>query len=44
MYDLVGKLLNGIKCMYVNNLAVVRIKEGESEWCKRRLCHVPLAL
>ena len=31
MYDVGGKLLNGIKCMYVNSLACVRVKEGESE-------------
>ena len=27
-----GKLLSGIKGMYVDNLACVRIKEVESEW------------
>ena len=26
-----GKLLNGIKSMYVNSLACVRVKGGESE-------------
>ena len=29
-YDVGGKLLNGIKSMYVNSLACVRIKGGES--------------
>ena len=32
MYDVDGKLLNGIKIMYVNSLACFRVKEGESEW------------
>ena len=31
MYDVGGKLLNGIKSMYVNILACVRVKRGESE-------------
>ena len=31
MYDVGGKLLNGIKSIYVNSLACVRIKGGESE-------------
>ena len=31
MYDDGGKLLNGINSMYVNSLACVRIKRGESE-------------
>ena len=26
-----GKLLNGVKSMYINNLACVRVKGGESE-------------
>ena len=30
MYDVDGKLLNGIKSMYVNSLACVRVKGGES--------------
>ena len=30
MYDVGGKLLNGIKSMYVNSLACVRVKGGES--------------
>ena len=31
IYDVGGKLLNGIKNMYVNSLACVRLKGGESE-------------
>ena len=31
MYDAGGKLSNGIKSMYVNILACVRIKEAESD-------------
>ena len=31
MYDVDGKLLNGIKRMYVNNLPCVGVKGGESE-------------
>ena len=31
MYDVGSKLLNGIKIMYINNLAYVRIKINESE-------------
>ena len=31
MYDVGDKLLNGIKSMYVNSLACVRVKGGESE-------------
>ena len=31
MYDVGGKLLNGIKSMYVNSLACVRVKGCESE-------------
>ena len=27
-----GKLWNGIKSMYVDSLACVRVKGGESEW------------
>ena len=34
MYDVGGKLLNGIKSMYVNSLAYVRVKGGESECCR----------
>ena len=32
MYDVRGKLLSGMKSMYVDSLACVRIKGGESEW------------
>ena len=32
MYDVGGKLLSGIKSMYVDSSACVRIKRGESEW------------
>ena len=31
MYDVGGILLNGIKSVYVNSLACVRVKGGESE-------------
>ena len=31
MYDVGGKLLNGIKSMYVNSLSFVRVKGGETE-------------
>ena len=31
MYDVGGKLLNGIKSIYVNSLGCVRVKGGESE-------------
>ena len=31
MYDVSGKLLNGIKSVYVANLDCVRVKGGESE-------------
>ena len=31
MYDVGGKLLNGIKSMYLNNIGFVRLKGGESE-------------
>ena len=31
MYDACGKLLNGIKSMYVNRLAYFRVKGGECE-------------
>ena len=31
IYDAVGKLLNGIKSMYVDSLACVRVKGGDSE-------------
>ena len=32
MYDVIGKLLNGIKNMYIDYSACVRVKGGESEW------------
>ena len=32
MYDVGGKLLNGIKSMYVNSLACLRVKGGENEF------------
>ena len=32
MYDVGGKMLSGIKSIYVDSLAFVRIKGGESEW------------
>ena len=49
MYDVGGKLLNGIKSMYVNSLARVRVRGGESECFRidsgvRRMYHVPLGL
>ena len=31
MHDVGGKLLNGFKSMYVNSIACVRVKGGESE-------------
>ena len=31
MYDVGGKLLNGIKSMYINSLACVKIRGGQSE-------------
>ena len=30
IYDVGGKLLNGIKSMYVNSIACIRLKECES--------------
>ena len=32
MYDVGGKLLNGIKSMYINSLAYLRVKGSESEF------------
>ena len=32
MNDVGGKLLSGIKSMYVDSLGCVRVKGGESEW------------
>ena len=49
MYDVGDKLVNGIKSVYVNSLACVRVKEGQSD-CFRIKCgvtgvyHVPLNL
>ena len=34
MYDVGGKLLNGIKSMYVKSLAFVRVKGGENKCFK----------
>ena len=47
MYDVGGKLLNGIKSMYVNSLACVKVKGGESECFRidsgvRQGCNVSL--
>ena len=28
MYDVISKLLNGIKSMYVNRVTCIRVKEG----------------
>ena len=45
MYGVGGKLLNGIKSIYINSLACVRVKGGESECFKSIvLCHAPLSL
>ena len=49
MYDMGGKLLNGIKSMYINSLACVRVKGGESECFRinsgvRWVYHVLMAL
>ena len=35
MYDLGKKVLNGIKNMYVNSLACIRMKAGEKESIRR---------
>ena len=32
IYDVGGKLLNGVKSIYVNSLACVKVKRGESEY------------
>ena len=32
MYDVEGKLFSGVKSMYVDRSACVKVKEGESEW------------
>ena len=39
IYNVGGKLLNGIPSMYVNSLACVRVKRGErvfldQQWCE----------
>ena len=34
MYDMGGKLLSGIKSIYVDSLACIRVKRGESGWFK----------
>ena len=34
MYDVGGKLLKGIRSMYINSLACVRVKGGENECFK----------
>ena len=34
MYDVGGKLLSGIKSMYVDSSTCVRVKGGESERCR----------
>ena len=46
--DVGGKLLNGIKKIYDDNLAGVRVKEDEvvsqnRYWCKAIVRHVPLS-
>ena len=38
MYDMGGKLLNGIKIMYVNSLDRFREKGGESEYFRINSC------
>ena len=49
MYDVAGKLLNGVKSMYVNSIACAKVKGSECE-CFRidsgetGVYHVPLAL
>ena len=44
-----GKLLKGIKSMYVNILVCISVKGGERvfqnwQWCETRLYYVPLVL
>ena len=34
MYDVGGKLLNGMKNIYVNSLACIRVEGNESEYLK----------
>ena len=48
MYNLDGKLFNGIKSLYVNSLACVRVKGCESECFRidsgvRQGCSCPLS-
>ena len=38
IYDVGGKLLNGIKGMYISSLACVRVKGGESEYFRINSC------
>ena len=38
MYDVGSKLLNGIKSMYVNSLACLKVKGGESECFRINSC------
>ena len=49
IYDVGGKLFNGIKSIYVNSLVRVRVKRCESDCYRidsgiRQVCIVPLAL
>ena len=34
MYDMGGKLLSGIKSIYVDRLPSVRVNRGENEWLR----------
>ena len=45
MYDVGGTLLGGIKTMYIDSLACVRVKRGVSErfMIDIYIIHVPLA-
>ena len=38
MYDVGGKLLNGIRNMYFNSLAYIRAKGGENEYLRINSC------
>ena len=49
MYHVGGRLLTGIKSVYINSVACVRVKGRESkcfriDWCETGVYHVPLAL
>ena len=49
MYDVVGKLLNSMKTIYVNSLACIRVKGCESECFRidsgmRQMCIMSLWL